>query len=70
MKPIAIALCLVLAACQPAAPVIQTCIPVTPWTPEQQRQILDAEKALPSDSILIPVLMDYSALRAQARACR
>jgi hypothetical protein len=40
---------------------------VKTWTREEQRQILDAERELPDDSILIPILEDYAKLRRQVK---
>jgi hypothetical protein len=40
---------------------------VKTWSREEQRQILDAERELPDDSILIPVLEDYAKLRREVK---
>lgn len=39
------------------------------WTPSEYMDILEAEKALPEDSILIAVLMDYDRTRKELAAC-
>jgi len=42
-------------------------IPVKNWTETEQRQILEEEKKLPADSILIPLMEDYARLRREVR---
>jgi hypothetical protein len=58
------ALFITLTACTP-----QPCptYAVKTWTPEEQRQILDEERKLDDDSILIGVLEDYAKLRREVR---
>lgn len=67
----AFALLFALCACAPApAPVISSCPSVKPWTKAEQMQIFAAERALPPDSILIPVIIDYARLRSALRAAK
>ncbi len=45
------------------------CPVVHTWTNVELQQILNAERSLPPDSILLNVLMDYSHMRDDARVC-
>ncbi len=55
---------LVLVSCSPCP--TQT-ISVRQWSRQEQRQAAVEIKALPSDSILVPILEDYARLRREAQ---
>ena len=58
MKRFGLFVLLLATACGPR-PVISDSPALHQWTAKEWEQILTAEKALPGDSILIPVLEDY-----------
>lgn len=68
MKPIW-PLLFLLTACTPQVNLAPECpkVAVKNWSRDEQRQILDEERKLAPDSILIPVLMDYARLRREVR---
>jgi hypothetical protein len=68
MRPLALAVLLLLAAC--AAPVVTACPPVPSYSTEFQARLADEIHALPPDSALGVAIIDYKRLRDQLRACR
>ena len=61
------ALCVALAACAGTPAPKVTCIPLTPYTKDQQAQIADAlETASP---LLVGVALDWERMRDADRAC-
>lgn len=60
---------LLITSCASPSPVVNTCITIKTYTPEQQSEILKAEKAVSPDSPLISPLQDWVRMRDQARAC-
>jgi Tfp pilus assembly protein PilP len=67
MRPLAIALCLLLAAC---GQTIHSCPPVSAWTDEARNQLADEVEALPDGTMIERAVNEYGVMRAQARACR
>lgn len=79
----ALCLALMLAACAstpapaPASPpqtalpppVKQVCIPVTPWTMQQQADLANALAPIPETSPIVRLLLDWEKMRDEAKAC-
>lgn len=70
-RPIALGL-LLLGGCATGDAIAPVVCPVhvQPWTNAQQLQILSESNKLAETSILLPVLLDYASMRAEARACQ
>ena len=69
MKTFVVLLSLLLAGCAtPAA--VSVCPVARQWTDSEQDRILQDFKKLPSDSALIPVVVDYERIRAQLKDCK
>lgn len=59
-----------LAGCAAISDPVTVCpVHIQPWTAAEQYKIFTAEDSLPANSILLPVLMDYSTMRDEARSC-
>lgn len=50
-------------------PIKQVCIPVTPWSAEQQAKLATALQPLPRDSVVFAVVEDWIGMRRAAMAC-
>jgi hypothetical protein len=59
---------IVLTGCS-TCPAVNTCLPVKNWTNSEEAQMSHDIAALPQNSSLIGVMIDYARMRAEAKAC-
>lgn len=66
-----LALCCALAGCATSlATAPPSCLPLSTYSPAQQKALAEAVAALPPGSPLLDLVTDYAAMRDADRACR
>lgn len=60
---------LALSACQHAGPSVTACLPLKPYTAEEQAQLAAALAVLPDNDPMALALIDYGKMRQADRAC-
>lgn len=63
-------LLLVIGACAAQHEITVNCPSIKKWNSKEQGDIYQAEHALPDNSPLLPLLMDYIRMRDEAQACK